>query len=94
MSKLNRRQTLTFGLGAGAALAGPLAATGAAAASAPVTFTLLLVNDIYRMGEKDGRGGFARLAAIVKAERARGVPTLYCHPCCPASTGAPTSSSS
>ena len=31
------------------------------------------------MAEVDGRGGFARLAAIVKAERARGVPMLYAH---------------
>ena len=29
-------------------------------------------------GEK-GRGGFSRLAAIVKAERAKGVPMLFCH---------------
>jgi 5'-nucleotidase/UDP-sugar diphosphatase len=42
-------------------------------------FTLVLVNDIYRMGDVGGRGGFARLAAIVKAERARGVPMLFCH---------------
>ncbi|MTW18838.1 bifunctional metallophosphatase/5'-nucleotidase [Rhodoplanes serenus] len=45
------------------------------AAAAKVTF--VLVNDIYEMGEQampDGkaRGGFARLAAVVAAERARG----------------------
>ena len=39
--------------------------------------TFILVNDIYLMGDQampDGkrRGGFARLAAVVKAERAKG----------------------
>lgn len=48
------------------------------ATSAP-TCTLLLVNDIYKMGEVDGRGGFARLAAIARSERAKGIPTLYAH---------------
>ena len=43
------------------------------------TFTLLLVNDIYKMSEVDGRGGFARLAAIARAERATGVPLIYAH---------------
>ena len=42
--------------------------------------TFVLVNDIYIMGDKmmpDGkrRGGFARLAAVVKAERERAKPT-------------------
>jgi len=46
----------------------------ASAASATVTF--ILVNDIYLMNEEPGpdgrkRGGFPRLAAVVKAERAR-----------------------
>ena len=31
------------------------------------------------MAPDKGRGGFAKLAAIVKAERARGVPLLFCH---------------
>src|SRR5438105_600136 len=48
----------------------------AAAAAAPVRITFVLVNDIYLMADTlmaDGqrRGGFARLAAVVKAERAR-----------------------
>ena len=51
-------------------LAAILLAGGAFAESTRVTF--LLVNDIYQMGDQemaDGkrRGGFARLAAIVKA---------------------------
>jgi 2',3'-cyclic-nucleotide 2'-phosphodiesterase (5'-nucleotidase family) len=45
--------------------------------------TFVLVNDIYQMSEQpapDGtpRGGFARLAAVVKAERAKG-PVIFVH---------------
>src|SRR6266545_2406683 len=51
-----------------------LLVTAASAESLRVTF--ILVNDIYLMGDQvmpDGkrRGGFARLAAVVKAERAK-----------------------
>jgi 5'-nucleotidase / UDP-sugar diphosphatase len=51
-----------------------LLVTAASAESSRVTF--VLVNDIYLMGDQvmpDGkrRGGFARLAAVVKAERAK-----------------------
>src|SRR5215470_6511894 len=51
-----------------------LLVTAAAAETTRVTF--VLVNDIYQMGDQvtpDGRrrGGFARLAAVVKAERAK-----------------------
>src|ERR1700682_1475244 len=66
MRKLSRRQTLASMLAAGAGIAAP--ATRAPAAR--VSF--LLVNDVYRIEEnKDGRGGLARCAAAVKAERAR-----------------------
>ena len=46
--------------------------------------TFLLTNDIYLMGETPGadrqaRGGFARLAAVVKAERARGGNVIFAH---------------
>lgn len=67
---------------------GALAATGAAVAAgqtpaaaqgAGATVTLLLVNDIYKMSEDKGRGGFARLSGVVKAERAKGTPMLYFH---------------
>ncbi|MGH6769006.1 MAG: bifunctional metallophosphatase/5'-nucleotidase [Xanthobacteraceae bacterium] len=55
-------------------LAAMLAISPATAQTTKVTF--LLVNDIYIMGDQampDGqrRGGFARLAAVVKAERAK-----------------------
>ena len=62
---------------ASAALAAGLAAGTAAAETVDVT--LLLVNDIYKMSGDDTRGGFARLAAIVKAERARGGHVVYAH---------------
>ncbi len=46
--------------------------------------TFVLTNDIYQMSEQRGqdgkvRGGFARLAAVVKAERARGNPVIVTH---------------
>lgn len=64
----------------GAAVVSPTTAMAEAqrAESAP-TCTLLLVNDIYKMAEVKGRGGFARLAAIARAERAKDVPLLYAH---------------
>lgn len=80
MPRLNRRQTLGLGLAAGFSvtmLSG--AAETAEAAPDGTTFSLLLVNDIYKAGDTKGRGGFAKLAAVVKAERARGVPMLFCH---------------
>ena len=76
MPRPTRRQTLSLSLGAGLAAGLPLPAS---AKGVEPTFTLLLVNDVYRMSEVDGRGGFARLNAVVKAERARGVPMLYAH---------------
>lgn len=77
MAKISRRDTLIAGLGAGAVATLP--AGEAEAQSVTPTFTLLLVNDIYKMGEENGRGGFARLNAVVKAERAKGTPLLYAH---------------
>jgi 2',3'-cyclic-nucleotide 2'-phosphodiesterase (5'-nucleotidase family) len=63
-------RALTFA--AALALAGP-------ALAATVTLTFVQTNDIDRMEEADGRGGFARLAAVVKAERAKGGPTFFVH---------------
>ena len=76
MTKLTRRKAL-----------GVLAAPVTLAATAPVamaqqpapSFTLLLLNDIYKMSDDKGRGGFARASGIAKAERAKGVPVLFCH---------------
>src|SRR3984893_13307495 len=70
MQKLSRRQTLASMLAAGAGIAAP--ATRAASSLSSTRLSFLLVNDIYRIEEnKDGRGGMARFAAAVKAERAR-----------------------
>jgi 5'-nucleotidase / UDP-sugar diphosphatase len=44
-----------------------------------VDFTLLLTNDIYKVDNKAERGGFARLNAVVKAERASGRTVIYAH---------------
>jgi len=54
----------------------------ARAETAKITF--IVMNDIYLMGETampDGqrRGGFARLAAVVKAERAKGGHVMLAH---------------
>ena len=63
-----------------------LAATAIAshAQTARTTVTFILVNDIYQMSADlaaDGksRGGFAKLAAVVKAERAKGGHVIFAH---------------
>src|SRR4029453_8059108 len=71
--QLDTIMVLTRGLFAVAALT-VLLVTAAFSETTRVTF--VLVNDIYLMGDQvmpDGkrRGGFARLAAVVKAERAK-----------------------
>lgn len=76
MTDLTRRKALGV-LAAPAAMA---ATTPAGMAQTPQpAFTLLLVNDIYKMSDDKGRGGFARAAGIARAERAKGVPVLFCH---------------
>jgi len=72
--KINRRSFLTSVSSTLALLAAWRPAWAQATTSTKVTFVLF--NDFYVMGEQpfpDGgkRGGFARLAAVVKAERAR-----------------------
>ena len=66
---------------------GPVSALIAAAAlvafafpalAETVTLRFVQTNDLDRMEEDDGRGGFAKVAAVVKAERAAG-PTLFVH---------------
>ncbi len=61
-----------------------LATSAAAEHQARTNVTFLLVNDIYQMSAEampDGktRGGFARLAAVVKAERAKGGHVIFAH---------------
>jgi 5'-nucleotidase / UDP-sugar diphosphatase len=85
MTDLTRRQAFTIAAAAGVAATTIVAsspeealAQAANQGTAP-TFTLLLVNDIYKMEGVRNRGGFARLAAIARAERAKGIPLLYAH---------------
>jgi len=61
----------TIRLWAGTTMAG-LALSGAALAQEPVTIRIVQTNDIDRMGAEKNRGGFAKLAAVVKEERAKG----------------------
>lgn len=74
----NRRQivagSLAAGAAASAALAQPLAQTGGA-----VRLTFVHTNDFYKMSEEEGRGGMARLAAVVRAERARSPNVIVSH---------------
>lgn len=66
------RHALTATLLAAAAMLSP-------AHGETVNFTLLLTNDIYKVDNTSERGGFARLNAVVKAERAAGKPVIYAH---------------
>lgn len=51
-----------------------------AALAETVNITFLLTSDIYDFdASKAGRGGFARLNAVVKAERAKGGHVIYAH---------------
>ena len=59
-----------------------IALSAAQAETAKVTF--ILTNDIYLMSDQESadgkrRGGFARLAAVVKAERAKGGHVVFAH---------------
>lgn len=68
---------------AAAALAtAALAYGGPAVADSHITnvdVTFLLVNDIYELGDPDGRGGFAKVNGLVNAERAKGGNLIYVH---------------
>jgi 2',3'-cyclic-nucleotide 2'-phosphodiesterase (5'-nucleotidase family) len=52
--------------------------SGTALAQEAVTIRFVQTNDIDRMSAEKGRGGFARLAAVVKEERAKG-NTFFVH---------------
>jgi 5'-nucleotidase/UDP-sugar diphosphatase len=77
-SKISRRGVFGIGAGASVAFMDGTAAVAQSEAKA-ASFSLLLVNDIYKMSDNKGRGGFARLATIVQSERAKRVPMLFCH---------------
>ena len=53
------------------------ALTAAPGFAETVKLTLLGVGDVYNYAESDGRGGFPRLNAVAKAERAANPNTLY-----------------
>lgn len=55
------------------------AAATAPALADPVTLTIVQTSDFYKMSAEDGRAGMARLAAVVKAERAAGKHVLFMH---------------
>jgi 2',3'-cyclic-nucleotide 2'-phosphodiesterase (5'-nucleotidase family) len=59
-------------------LAAAAALLAAPAFAETVTIRFVQTNDLDRMEEDDGRGGFARVAAVLEAERAAG-PTLFIH---------------
>lgn len=59
------------------AFAALLLCTPALAATVEVTF--LLVNDVDQMVDSDGRGGYPRIAAVVKAERAARDNLVFIH---------------
>ena len=44
-----------------------------------VEITLALICDIYEMAEQNGRGGYARIASAIKAERARTNNVIVAH---------------
>lgn len=67
---IHRKSLISVVLAAGSVLATPLMAE-------TVKLTLLGVGDVYNFEEEDGRGGFARLNAVAKAERAANPNTLY-----------------
>ena len=82
------RRLLLLGSSALAALASlPRLARSQTALTKKLTF--VLVNDIYQMNEETGpdgrkRGGFPRLATIVKAERSKAAQAVLPAECRPA----------
>jgi len=51
----------------------------AAASGEEAKLTFVLTNDLYQISEEHGHGGMARLAAIVKAEKAKGGTVIFAH---------------
>lgn len=57
----------------------PFLNTHVSAETRKVKVTLALICDIYEMVERKGRGGYARVAAAIKAERARTKNVIIAH---------------
>lgn len=80
--KLTRRALLAGCSAAALAVTGALDVRAQQTSRTKITF--VLINDFYSMSERlfpDGheRGGFARLAAVIKAERAKGGHVIVAH---------------
>lgn len=60
-------------------LAALLSLAPAVVSAEPVKLAFVQINDLYNMSEAQGRGGFARLAAVIGAERAAGKHVLVVH---------------
>lgn len=69
--KLQRSSAILFLL---AAVANPAHAAGRV-----VNLTFLVFSDIYEISERDGRGGFARVASALKSERAKAKNIIVAH---------------
>lgn len=78
MRKLFAASALTLGVAIAAAGA-PVMPAWAQAEITNVDVTFLLVNDIYELGDPEGRGGFAKVNGTVNAERAKGGNVIYVH---------------
>ncbi|MBI1981174.1 MAG: bifunctional metallophosphatase/5'-nucleotidase [Methylocystis sp.] len=61
------------------AVVGFAIALPARAAERVVNLTFVVFSDIYEMAERDGRGGFARVAGALKAERAKAKNVIVAH---------------
>lgn len=77
MPLIDRRESMKLGLGALASAA--ILSPAAAQSPTRVTFSFIHTNDVYRMGEEKGRGGLARYAGVVKAEKARNPNSFATH---------------
>ncbi|MBH0239548.1 bifunctional metallophosphatase/5'-nucleotidase [Methylobrevis albus] len=77
LTLLKTRRAAALVAAAGLVLAAAL--LPAAARAEPVTLRFVQTNDIDRMEEDDGRGGFARLAGVLAAERAKDGTTFFVH---------------
>jgi 2',3'-cyclic-nucleotide 2'-phosphodiesterase (5'-nucleotidase family) len=77
MTSFSRRGFLGLGLGATATVVtlSPLVAL----ADGATRIKFALSNDLYKISEENKRGGFARLASILKAERTSEPNTLFFH---------------
>jgi 5'-nucleotidase/UDP-sugar diphosphatase len=74
MTTLDRRDVIR-GFAAGSVAL----VTGQAGAAEGRRLTFVLTNDIYKMNAENGRGGLPKLAAVVKAERARSPDVIFAH---------------